>query len=653
MDFFERQDKARKNTKLLVFYFAMAVLLIVASVYFVSLFTFHGASNYRHRGQSVDFSLWNPRLFLYAAGGTLAVIVFGSLFKTIQLSAGGSAVAESLGGRLVDTTTKDAHERKLLNVVEEMAIASGVPVPKVYVMDAEEGINAFAAGHTVNDAAIGVTRGCITSLKRDELQGVIGHEFSHILNGDMRMNLRLMGIIFGIMCIAVIGRQLLNVRSSNNREKNPLPLLGLFLLILGWVGVFFGQLIQAAISRQREFLADASAVQFTRNPDGLSGALQKIGAAHQGSQIENEHAAEASHMFFGNAMKSSLFNAFATHPPLDERIRAINPQWDGTFPEANMDTEVEELLNRKKARPAAMPQIIPGMPGGALGTAVATAVIVQSDSVLPNIGNPTPMHLRYAIELRESLPESIRNAARYPDGASALLYALLLSDDSGARLAQLKELSNQAGSAMSDQVTALWPEVSSVAQHARLPLVNLAIPALRQMSADAFGTFTKTLQWLIESDDQIVLFEFVLNKIIQRQVTPHFTRTSPPAIQFYSINPLVPDCERILSALAHTGQVEPQAVADAFRSGAPFVRASRTPMSLQSQDSCGLSEINESLDRLALAVPQIKKNLLEACVHVVGADGVIHENEAELLRGIAESLDCPLPPFVTDLTTTS
>lgn len=644
MDFFERQDKARKNTKLLVFYFVIAVALIVGCIYLASLFLFHGAANYKHRGPTPAFSLWNATIFLYAAGGTLAVIIGGSLFKTMQLSSGGSAVAESLGGRLLDSNTNDPHERKLMNVVEEMAIASGVPVPKVYVMDGEEGINAFAAGHNINDAAIGVTRGCMTTLKRDELQGVIGHEFSHILNGDMRINLRLMGIIFGIVCLTVIGRALLRARGSG-REKNPLPLFGLLLLVLGGVGYLFGQLIQAAISRQREFLADASAVQFTRNPDGLSGALQKIGAAHYGSQIENEHAAEASHMFFGNAMKSSLFNAFATHPPLDQRIRAIDPNWDGTFPQPSYEAE-EELVTKKPARRSAIPPIIPGFPTGAAGLAGAAAVI-QASSVMPNMGNPTPLHLRYAVEFRESLSENIINAARDPHGASALLYALLLSDDESLRATQLHELANQTSAVMRDQIVALWPEVSAVVQRSRLPLVNLALPALRQLGVDQFQKFSNTLQWLIESDEQIVLFEFVLQKIIRHQLEPHFSRAKPPATQYYTIKPLAPDCEMILSALAHTGQTDLREINKAFQSGAPYIRATDLALTLLPREECGLNEINDSLDRLGLAVPQIKKNLLEACVRVVATDGVIQENEAELLRGIAETLDCPLPPFVT------
>jgi Zn-dependent protease with chaperone function len=645
MDFFARQDKARQSTKLLVFYFAVAVVLIVGSVYFASLFVFQGAANYKHRrGTAPEFSLWNPRIFLFAAGGTLALIGCGSVFRTMQLSSGGGAVAESMGGRQLDVSTNDPHERKLLNVVEEMAIASGVPMPKVYVMDEEEGINAFAAGHNINDAAIGVTRGCITTLKRDELQGVIGHEFSHILNGDMRLNVRLMGIIFGILCLAVVGRILLRARGSS-RDKNPLPLLGIVLLLLGWVGLFFGRLIQAAVSRQREFLADAAAVQFTRNPDGLSGALKKIGAAHYGSRIENEHAAEASHMFFGNAAKSSLFNAFVTHPPLEQRIKAIDAHWDGTFPQPASEADEAEPVTKKPARRAAMPPIIPGLPGAA--GLVGSAAVIQADSVMSNLGNPTPLHLRYAVELRESLPESIRAAAHHPQHASALIYGLLLSDDEAQRHAQLQGLAQHAGQNIYEQTVALWPEVAAIAQRTRLPLLNLAIPALRQLRADEYQQFAATLTWLIESDDQIVLFEFVLQRIIQRQVEPQFSGARPPATQYYTIKPLAPDCAVILSALAHTGQTEAQDIARAFQAGAPYIQATGVALTLHPREACGLNEINDSLERLGLAAPQIKKNLLEACVQVVGADGVIQENEAELLRGIAETLDCPMPPFVT------
>lgn len=645
MDFFARQDQARRNTKWLVFYFLVAVVLIIASVYFAFLFIFQGAASYQHPGPPPVFTWWNPKLFLLAAGGTLAVITSGSLIKTAQLSSGGRAVAESLGGRLVSPGTNDPSERKLLNVIEEMAIASGVPMPQVYVLDREHGINAFAAGHNLSDAVIGVTRGCITTLKRDELQGVIGHEFSHILNGDMRLNLQLMGIIFGILCLAVVGRILLNSRGSS-RDKNPLPLIGLVLILFGWIGVFFGRLIQSAVSRQREFLADASAVQFTRNPAGLSGALQKIAALAEGSRLESEHAAEASHMFFGNPMRRSFFNVFATHPPLEERIRAIDPNWDGTLPKVSTD-ESEALAaileDRRPAKPA-FPPVIPGFPGGPGGLAGA-AVAIGTHSVLPSLGNPTPQHLRYAVELRESLPENLRQAARTPSGACALLYALLLSDDPALRQSQLDQLATRTTSATQEQTAALWPDLSTIAHRARLPVVSLTLPALKQLTQAEFDRFHDTLAWLIESDEQIVLFEFVLQKIIQHQVEPAFTQAPRAAIQYYSLRPLLPDCAVLLSALAHTGETDSAEVARAFQTGVPHLRASDL-LALLPSEQAGLTEIGNALDRLALAAPQIKKNLLEACAYVVGADGVIQENEAELLRGIAEALECPIPPFI-------
>jgi len=312
MDFFARQDQARKKTKLLVFYFVVAVILIIALNYAVGLVILTGAqSSQRQRDRyepAPPLALWDPQIFLGASVITLAIVFIGSAFKISQLNGGGSVVAESMGGRPVSSNTTNQDERKLLNVVEEMSIASGVPMPKVYVLDNEEGINAFAAGHTTGDAAVGVTRSCITKLSRDELQGVIGHEFSHILNGDMRLNIQLMGVLFGILCLATVGRILLYMRSGSSRDKNPLPLIGIALLIIGSVGVFFGRLIQAAISRQREFLADASSVQFTRNPAGLSGALQKIGG--YGSKMDSPNAPDAGHMFFGNAISNSFLDAW-------------------------------------------------------------------------------------------------------------------------------------------------------------------------------------------------------------------------------------------------------------------------------------------------------------------------------------------------------
>ncbi|MDD5140893.1 MAG: M48 family metallopeptidase [Verrucomicrobiales bacterium] len=648
MDFFARQDQARKKTKLLVFYFVVAVILIIALNYLVGLAVFtgvqtHHSYNSRYE-QSPPLVLWNPQIFLGASVITLAIVSIGSAFKISQLAGGGSVVAESMGGRLVKSNTIDPDERKLLNVVEEMSIASGVPMPKVYVLDNEEGINAFAAGHTTGDAAVGVTRSCIAKLSRDELQGVIGHEFSHILNGDMRLNIQLMGVLFGILCLATVGRILLSVRSGSSRDKNPLPLIGIALLIIGSIGVFFGRLIQAAISRQREFLADASSVQFTRNPAGLSGALQKIGG--YGSRMWSPNAPDAGHLFFGNALSDAFLGALATHPPLEERIRAIDPAWDGKFKRL-VEDKPENLFRRDPSRPP-MPDAFRAVLGGViLGSGdEARPPVIQSRSVLPNLGNPTPLHLEYAEKLRDSLPESVKAAVHEPLAAVALIYALLLSPDEATRAAQLPELARRVTPEIYGKTVKLFAEISSAAVPARLPMVNIALGALRQLNREQFAQFSKTLQWLMESDDQIELFEFVLQKIVLRHLAPQFGVARPPVVQYYTIKPLVPDCVVVLSALAHAGSNDDGEIAKAFAEGAPYLRASSGELSLLSGEECGLDQIDAALNRLAQAVPQIKKNLIDACVHVVGADGVIQEAEAELLRAIGDTLDCPMPPFL-------
>jgi len=646
MDFFEHQDKARKHTKLLVLYFVIAVVGIIASVYLASVVILFGTHAKPVPGAPpLEFVLWDPRLFGYVAFGTLSVVAVGSLYKTAVLSQGGRVVAESLGGRLVQPNTTHPAERKLRNVIEEMAIAAGVPIPEIYVLDAEKGINAFAAGHGPGDAAVGVTRGCMTLLTRDELQGVIGHEFSHILNGDMRLNLRLMGVIFGILCLAVIGRILLYSR-SRSRDKNPLMLLGLALIVIGGIGVFFGRLIQAALSRQREFLADASSVQFTRNPAGLSGALQKIGGA--GSQLESVHAGEASHMFFGNGLGKPFLGVLSTHPSLDQRIRAIDPGWDGKFrPPVLAAVEMESPHGPAKSSASALaiPPLL-GMPGGRSGAGGFAAQGVQVGAVLPNLGRPTPLHLRYAQALRNSFSETLQSAAREPLDATALIYALVLSPEDALRAQQLAEISQRTTAAIAEATASLWLEVVPVAARARLPLVNLALPALRHLRPDELQQFSQALQWLMESDAQIELFEFVLQKIVRRQLESELGEIGSPSIKYQVLTPLVPDCSVVLSALANLSSSRGGDVAAAFQTGAPHLQTKDAGLKLLPREACGLEQLDAALDRLALAALPIKRNVIDACVHVVGADGWIQENEAELLRAIAETLDCPIPPFV-------
>jgi Zn-dependent protease with chaperone function len=650
MDFFERQDKARRNTKLLIVYFIAGVSLLIVAIYVALLVAFTWAGARQHAGEVQALNWWNPQLFMGTTLGTLAVITIGSLFKTMQLSRGGSAVATMLGGRLLNPNTTEPDERKLLNVVEEMALASGVPVPQVYVMDQESGINAFAAGHSTSDAVVGVTRGCMKLLTRDELQGVIGHEFSHILNGDMRLNMRLMGLIFGIFCIAVIGRVLLHARGGR-RDKNPLPLVGLIFLALGGIGVLFGRLIQAAVSRQREFLADAAAVQFTRNPSGLAGALKKIGGLAHGSKLEAPHASEASHLFFGNGMSAPLIGMMSTHPPLPERIRAIEPGFDGKFPKvsATAGREIEADRITGKSRPPAMPFPfgIPGMPQSGTGAGAMLPPVIAAAAVLPNLGEPTTLHLRYAEELRNSFSPPIQAAAHDTLGASVLIYGLLLSSDLELRKRQLDILASATSRMVRQETEQLLPEVGRIAIRAKLPVVDLALPALRQLSLSQYEQFTDAIRRLTDSDDQIDLFEYVLQKTVLRHLEPQFKPARKPVVQYYTLGPLASDCVVLLSALAHAGSDDATKVSAAFQQGASRLsQLAHVPFEVVPSADCGLAQVDAALKRLNEAAPQIKKNVIQACALTVAADGVIQEMEAELLRAIADALDCPIPPFV-------
>ena len=649
MDFFQRQDQARKHTKRLEVYFALAIICIVVMVYLASLvFVTYGEMRGHRRGgfgeETVTISLWHPKLFLGVSIGTVAFIFCASGFKTMQLAGGGSVVAEMMDGRPIDANTSDPNERKLLNVVEEMAIASGTPVPQVWVMPGERGINAFAAGHSTSDMVICVTQGCMKMLTRDELQGVIGHEFSHILNGDMRLNLRLMGLIFGILCLAIFGRILLYSRGGD-RDKNALPIFGLALLAIGGIGVFFGKLIKSAISRQREFLADASSVQFTRNPEGLANALKKVGGA--GSRIDDPNAEDASHFFFANGMAESLSEAFSTHPPLADRIRALEPNWDGNFitPTAVVE-EVEEVASAgpQPARAVRPPKLNDLLGGRAMGPAAMPMGAVMA-GVLMQAGAPTQQHLDYAADLRSNLPENLTNAAHEPMSAVGLIYALLLGKDEALRGRQIEQLQKQTDAGVLQEVRRLTADTQALDSRARLPLASLAMTALRRLSAPQYEEFAANLKYLIESDANIELFEFALQRIVLRQLEPSFRPVKRVVTQYYVLKPVARDCAVLLSALAYAGQSEAGAIEKAFRAGA--VKLDPQDLQLLAEADCGLKQVDAALDNLNQSVAQIKKMLLNACAETVAADGEILESEAELLRAIADTLGCPIPPVVS------
>lgn len=634
MNFFKAQDDARRRTKWLVVYFFLAIIGVILSVYgivyLVLLYT----------GTAV--SPWMPGVFLITAFGTGGVMGTGSLFKTMQLNGGGAVVARDMGARQVDPHTRDSDERRLVNVVEEMAIASGVPVPQVWIMDEELGINAFAAGTEPGNAVVAVTRGCLQRLTRDELQGVVAHEFSHIMNGDMRLNMRLMGLLFGIVMISMIGRMMfqalrfMNVRSSRNDKGGgggiviAIILAGVGLMIVGSVGVFFGRLIQAAISRQREYLADASAVQFTRSADGIAGALKKIGGQQFGSKISAAKAAEASHLFFADGGMFSY--GLATHPPLDVRIRAVQKSWDGEFIATSLPDVAHGRAGKSMARDLRM--------SGLAGAGAVPPPLPRKE--LEALGEPSQIHINVGALLRSGLNEEWITACHDREEAQALIFGLLLAEDNELREGEIMFVKNGAGDDAGELALHWNHELAGLHSSLKIALVDLSIPTLRRLSLPEYERFVEITQWLIASDGQVDLFEFMLQHIVERHLDTHFRRRSFPKIKFRKINSLQDETNVLLTTLAAIGGEDQMQAAY----GAAIAE-SGWQMTMAPAAECGLNNIESALEKFNYATPLVKKQLLRMCGLAVMHDGVVKNREAELLRAIADAIGCSIPPFVT------
>jgi len=660
MDFFEAQARAKKRTTRLVVLFAFAVVGTILAAYFAAVLGLGAMNQQRHARRyyadgdsdaSAAFSLWQPGLFLGVTAATLAVVGIASLVKWNEFSTGGSAVAESVGGRRVDPHTTDLKERRLLNVVEEMAIASGTPVPAVYVLDDEPALNAFAAGHTTSDAVVTVTRGTMEKLTRDELQGVVGHEFSHILNGDMRLNLRITAIIFGILVLGLAGRGILwtlgrgRVRGGKNSGGVIVAILaiGVALLIIGYVGYFFGRLIQAAVSRQREFLADASSVQFTRNPAGITGALKKIGGYALGSSLETHKAAAIGHFFFAQAAASSFDAVLATHPPLPERIRAIDPQWDGKMFDP---PEVVDIAHESFQQAGFAPPLVPKpQPPPKLPAPRPPPLLSAATAAVAAIGTLTPDTLADAQLLLDATPARLRDAAHSPTEAPVLLYGLLLSDDPAVRTRQRELISTHATADALRTLDELDPALHSLRPEHNLPLLQLALPALRQLPPAALAPFLDTLDELVHADGRVTAFEFTLQKLLTRSLSLGRDPSRVGVIQIYSFNAVIAEISIVLSALAHASSNVDLDARAAFAAGAAQIKLIETQLTFLDEPACDFEKLDAALDRLAAASLPIKQRTLVAAAHVVGADGRILVCEAELLRAISAALDVPMPPL--------
>jgi Zn-dependent protease with chaperone function len=641
MNFFEEQHRARRHTALMAAMFVLAVAGIVLSINVVGGYIYLYAT---HR------PLWPVVRALAAAphhaywitsAVVLGAIAWGTLTRTYELSGGGAAVAQMVGAERVKRDTQDAADRRLVNVVEEMALASGVSVPQVYVMEDEHSINAFAAGFSPNEAAVIVTRGTLEQLNRDELQGVVAHEFSHILNGDMRLNVRLIGVIAGIVLIGAAGGFLMRIGQGGRGSRGDIRLfvVGLALWLIGSVGVLAGRLIKAMISREREFLADASAVQFTRNPEGIGGALFKI--AQHGSVVSQRHAEEVSHMCISQPVENFLdFDWFGTHPPIEDRIERV------------MGPAGARLLQNRQARAAPadtqaaaastggaapLPESLVAMAAGAAASSAQGALRTTPQALLASVGKPSTAHVEAARSALDLIPGDIRVAIGTEAGAKAALFALLLRAGD-ARAERVELLKREAGDAVAAQASRFADSLQRLDVRVRMPLLEIAMPTLKTLAAPEREKLLKTVLYLAGIEHRMTLGEFVLLTLCKRHLGPE-TRGAPP-VKYNGIDAVAADCDVVLSLLAHAGG----GGAPAFGKG--MAALGLPGGTLRAPAELDFAGVESAFYRLKLLAPLKKPLIVKACLEAVFADGKLTVAEGELMRAICATIDSPLPPIL-------
>ncbi|HHF2969259.1 TPA: M48 family metallopeptidase [Vibrio diabolicus] len=617
MDFFDHQDTARQRTGLLVFLFSLAVVTITGLVSVLSIGIYYGVT-----GEHFDQETALTYVLLCFAGVLLVVAISSTVRLSALTSNGGRGVAESIGGKLISSNTLDAKHRQLLNVVEEMAIASGIPVPPVYVMQEERGINAFAAGMSIDDAVIGVTQGALDSFTRDELQGVIAHEFSHILNGDMRLNTRLIGVLFGITCIAHFGHLVLDnthhtsrvSRSSSDSDKGfaVIMLIAIICLVLGWIGTLFGSMIKAAISRQREFLADASAVQFTRNDQGIAGALKKIGSHMAGSSLNTKASDEMSHMMFGQSKLSGFSGLFATHPPLEERIRRIEPGWDGSFSQSShRPTTSFENDN------------VSGFTSG-----TSTQPEKPTTAELSEVGQ----------QLLNQLPSELVDIAREPYSARFIAFALIFDGSELQREMIKSHIPN-----VSQAQLLPWLDYD-LPLHLRFPLLELSIPALKSLSEGQKNRLCQVLRELSQTDDHYSLAEWCVINLLEKQLLESYGCTK----QIQSLKQLKESVFWLLRELAWVSHSQPEDAQRAFSSALTCLGFNDAELQ-PANKNWGLNRA--ALELLLQLKPKSRRLFVKACRLAIESDGKVTVAEGELYRVIACFLEVPEPPLTVSVNT--
>lgn len=646
MDFFERQGQARRNSFLLYILFTTAILavLVVLNLSIYALIYFTGI-------YSVSLSEWivseYSKQTTYAF---LLIMLAGSAYQAIRLGAEGKNIAYMTGATPVDMDTKDEGLRRFINIAEEMSIASGIPVPELFVMRRESGINAFAAGGDPTQAAIIVTQGCLDELTRDELQGVIGHEFSHILNGDVRINLRLISVLGGLVLLGEVGSFLLRGHGrsygrDSARFQGIAIILGLILIVIGYIGLLAGRLVRAAVSRQREFLADASSVQFTRNPEGIGSALYKIAYRSHGSRLNHTVYAESiNHMCFSESIRLHhwISGWMASHPPVDERLRTLGHSMLAKLRarknvQALQERHQEQLQVENNA--CATQAFAEDLPFQLVPKEEPVASKVKD--IIRHVGTVDPMHLDYAQAILTSIPSDIRHLTHSTEGAQHLVYALFaLQTVPGKRHELLQTHIETESTRTIPQLMALILQLDNLGESYRFPLIELSLTSLRKLPVETRKQFLQTCYQLIKFDGNITLPEYILLSFLKQQLSGDKVTNKT---LYHSIDPVLADFVRVLHFLSRfndddeqTRNLRVQSIVGQFTSKkAPIVTLETTPQAL-----------HEPLSRLKRLSPFLKRNVLEACIDCIMDNNEIRPMEYDLVRLIAETLGCPMPPLV-------
>ncbi len=649
MNFFDAQERSRRRTRYLIAVLLGATLVVALSVTVVVGAAYYLSTSTQHGMPVGQWATHNDTVLAVIALGTLAFIGFAALYRTTTLREGGGRVARDLGGTRVSADAQDPQTRQLVNVIEEMALASGVPVPEIYILEHESGINAFAAGFNPEDAAVAVTRGTLDHLGRDELQGVIAHEFSHILNGDMQLNIRLMGPMFGILAIGLLGQTLLRgmrFSRSSSRGKGGsgvavVLIIGVGLTVTGWVGLFCARLIKASVSRQREYLADASAVQFTRQSSGIAGALKKIAGLPVHSRVANTSSEEISHMLFASG-RGALSRMLASHPPILDRIQALDPGFSSEQLEELAATQVDWATEPTAAAQFASPAPSPAPPA-------STTVTTDAQRLAGTIGNPDEQQIKAAQVLNRAIPPTLRQALESGNQSLLLTLALTLHPDTSIRSTQLVYLTQQIGEQRCTVVTDLCRELDKLGPRFRLPLLELTLPKVKDRPLPQLEYLSQTMRHLIEMDARIELFEYAVTRVFAAYLRRAVAPALPPRASLdLGHRKAKQAAATVFASLAAQTYQDPEQAAAALQRGLAAIEASSiSPDTLASAQTDGwMVRLDAALGRLQALSPRGKKVLVDGLMQTAIHDGRLSMAGSELLRAICAIIGCPLPPLV-------